>query len=193
MPHIQLKEGLQGIRGPMAFRPEAAAPLNALADVLLHQPNSLSAGERELIATYVSHRNGCYFCQTMHGAVAAAHLHGDENLVRCVLQDYAQTDLSAKMKTLLAIAAKVQQGGRSVTGDDVENARSEGATDQEIHDTVLIAAAFCMFNRYVDGLATWQPQDEALYRERGIRVAREGYTSMSREYLKHDNHTEENA
>ncbi len=87
------------------------------------------------------------------------------------------------MKTLLVIAAKVQKGGKNVTAEDINHARNEGATDLEIHDTVLIAAAFCMYNRYVDGLATTQPRDEALYRERGMQVARDGYIAVSKTYL----------
>jgi uncharacterized peroxidase-related enzyme len=152
MPHIQLPEGLQGIRGPMAFRPETARPLNELAEILLHAPNSLAPGERELIATYVSHLNDCYFCQTVHGAIAAAHLDGDEDLVRRVKADFQHADISSKLKALLVIASKVQRGGKHVKASDVEEARQAGATDIEIHDTVLIAAAFCMYNRYVDGL-----------------------------------------
>jgi uncharacterized peroxidase-related enzyme len=183
MPHIQLPEGLQGIRGPMAFRPETAKPLNELAEILLHAPNSLTPGERELIATYVSYLNDCYFCQTVHGAIAAAHLNGDEDLVRRVKADFKHADVSDKLKALLVIASKVQRGGKQVTVADVEEARLAGATDVEIHDTVLIAAAFCMYNRYVDGLATWQPEDENLYRERGKKTAREGYVTMSKEYL----------
>ena len=183
MPHIALPPGLQGIRGPMAFRPETAKPLNDIAEVLLHAPNSLPAADRELIATYVSYLNDCYFCQTVHGAIAAAHLDGDEELVRRVKADFQHAAISAKLKALLVIAGKVQRGGRHVTAVDVAEARDAGATDIEIHDTVLIAAAFCMYNRYVDGLATWQPQDEALYRERGKKTAREGYVQMSREYL----------
>jgi uncharacterized peroxidase-related enzyme len=183
MPHIKLPEGLQGIRGPMAFRPETAKPLNELAEALLHAPNSLAAGERELIATYVSYLNDCYFCQTVHGAIAAAHLDDDEELVRRVKADPEHADISEKLKTLLVIAGRVQRGGKNVTPRDIERARSAGATDIEIHDTVLIAAAFCMYNRYVDGLATWQPQDDELYRERGKRVAKDGYVTMSQEYL----------
>ena len=183
MPHIQLPQGLQGIRGPMAFRPETAKPLNALAEILLHAPNSLAPGERELIATYVSHLNDCYFCQTVHGAIAAAHLDNDEDLVRRVKADFQHADISPKLKALLVIAGKVQRGGKHVTANDVDEARKAGATDIEIHDTVLIAAAFCMYNRYVDGLATWQPQDENLYSERGKKTAKEGYVTMSREYL----------
>jgi len=167
----------------MAFRPETAKPLNELAQMLLHAPNSLTPGERELIATYVSSENDCYFCQTVHGAIAAAHLGGDEELVRCVKTDFNQAGISEKLKALLVIAGKVQKGGKHVTTADIEAARAVGATDVEIHDTVLIAAAFCMYNRYVDGLATWQPHDEDLYRERGKKTAKEGYVSMSKEYL----------
>ena len=179
MPHIPLPD-LPGIRGPMAFRPETAKPLNELVDVLLRGPNTLTPGERELIATFVSSRNNCHYCQSIHGAIAAAHLAGNEELVRCVKSDFNSAEISPKMKALLSIASKVQQDGKNVTEFDVEEARKEGATDLEIHDTVLIAAAFCMYNRYVDGLATVQPHDPSLYRERGKLVAREGYVAASR-------------
>jgi uncharacterized peroxidase-related enzyme len=183
MPHIDLPAGLQGISGPMAFRPETARPLNELANALLHAPNSLTQGERELIATYTSHLNDCYFCQTVHGAIAAACLNDDEELVKRVKADFMTAEISEKLKSLLVIAAKVQRGGKHVTSADITEARQQGATDMEIHDTVLITAAFCMYNRYVDGLDTWQPQEEALYRERGKKTAREGYVEMSKEYL----------
>jgi uncharacterized peroxidase-related enzyme len=187
MPHIQLSEGLPGIRGLFAFRPETAKPLCELADVLLHAPRlesygsstaTLTPGERELIATYVSSRNDCYYCQTAHGAIAAHHLGGNEQLVLDLKRDFEQADVSEKLKALLAIAGKVQIGGKNVQPEDVERARRQGATDQEIHDTVLIAAAFCMYNRYVDGLATWAPSDPAAYRERAAKVARDGYLGI---------------
>ncbi len=191
MPHIALPEGLTGIRAAMVFRPETAKPLNELVEVLLHQPNTLTAGERELIATYVSSQNDCYYCQTIHGAIASANLNNEgargekasEDLVLKVKGDFQRADISEKLKALLVIAGQVQKGGKNVTAEAVETARSLGATDLEIHDTILIAAAFCMYNRYVDGLATWQPEDEALYRERGKRVASEGYIAISKEYL----------
>jgi uncharacterized peroxidase-related enzyme len=183
MPHIALPEGLPGIRGAMAYRPETAKPLNELVEVLLRGPSTLSPGERELIATYVSYLNDCYYCQTIHGAIAAAHLDGDEDLVKRVKADFQHADISDKLKSLLVIAGKVQRGGKNVTAEDVADARNLGATDLEIHDTVLISAAFCMYNRYVDGLGTTQPHDEALYRERGRQVAREGYIAVSKTYL----------
>jgi uncharacterized peroxidase-related enzyme len=148
--------------------------MRELAHILLHEPNSLAPGERELIATYVSSRNDCYFCQTSHGAAAACHL-GSAETVTQVKTDFETAPVSPKLKALLAIAGKVQQDGKRVTAEDVERARALGATDIEIHDTVLIAAAFCMFNRYVDGLGTWQPHDEAMYAQMGEHLASEGY------------------
>jgi uncharacterized peroxidase-related enzyme len=175
MPHIALPEGLPGITSGFAFRPETAAPMRELAEVLLRGPNTLTSGEREMIATFVSSRNECNFCQASHRAAAAHHLDGDYGLVDAVRRDYETAPISAKLKALLAIAGSVQKGGRNVTADDVARARTEGATDTEIHDTVLIAAAFCMFNRYVDGLATLTPTDPAAYDAMGRRMAKEGY------------------
>ncbi len=183
MPHIPLAPDLPGIRGAMAFRPETARPLNALVEILLQGPSTLTRGERELIATYVSSRNCTHYCHSIHGMIAAAHLGGNEALVKQVKTDFTQADITPKLKALLVIAGKVQQDGKLVTAGDVDAARREGATDLEIHDTVLISAAFCMYNRYVDGLGTEQPDDEALYRERGRRVARDGYVTVSEEYL----------
>src|ERR1700722_13536085 len=180
MAHIKLAEGVPGILGLMAFRPETAGPLNALAEVLLRGPNSLSPGDREMIATYVSSQNDCYFCQTVHGAVAAHHLGGNEKLIDDIKRNFETSPISEKMKALLAIAGKVQQGGKQVTADDIERARKHGASDKEIHDAVLIAAAFCMYNRYVDGLATWAPQGvPEIYRQSGKRLAEEGYISST--------------
>jgi uncharacterized peroxidase-related enzyme len=179
MAHITLPDGLPGIRGPMAFRPETAKPLNELVQFLLCGPNSLSPGERELIATYVSARNDCQYCQTIHGAVAAHHLGGNEGLVIQVKTDPEQAAISEKLKALLVIAGKTAAGGKQVTAADVDRAKQLGATDVEIHDTVLIAAVFCLCNRYVDGLATWMPDDPAFYRQRGAMLAEQGYVAAS--------------
>ncbi len=175
MPHIDLPEGIPGIRSAFAFRPETARPLCDLAEVLLRGESTLSRGERELIAAYVSNLNECVFCQSSHSAFAAAQLEGGMDLVEEVKRDPEQAPIGDKLRALLAIAARVRVDGRSVTVDDVEAARRYGATDIEIHDTVLIAAAFCMFNRYVDGLATWAPTDPALYEERARLLVENGY------------------
>jgi uncharacterized peroxidase-related enzyme len=175
MPHIQLPEGLPGIASAFAFRPETAKPMRALAEVLLRGPSSLSSGEREMIATFVSTRNDCYFCQTSHRAAAAHHLEGDYALVDAVRFDYESAPVSPKLKALFAIAGKVQVSGKGVTSEDIARARGEGATDLEIHDTVLIAAAFSMYNRYVDGLATFTPRDPGQYAAMGAMMAEQGY------------------
>ena len=153
--------------------------MRELAEVLLRGPNSLTSAEREMIAAFVSSRNDCHFCQASHSAAAAHHLGGDYSPVDAVKRDYQSAPVSAKLKALLAIAAKVQESGKQVTPADVDRARKEGATDVEIHDAVLIAAAFCMFNRYVDGLATLTPVDPKAYDAMGQRMAREGYIRPS--------------
>jgi uncharacterized peroxidase-related enzyme len=176
MAHIDLPGGLPGIRALLTYRPETAQPLNDLVDVLLRGPHTLSPGERELIATYVSAQNDCTYCQSIHGAVAARHLGDAEDLVEQVKRDVDRAPVSEKLKALLHIAGKVAESGRSVAAADVERARQHGATDLEIHDTVLIAAVFCLCNRYVDGLATWTPSDPAFYRERAKVIVDNGYS-----------------
>ena len=110
----------------------------------------------------MSAQNDCYYCQTIHGSIPAAHLNGNEELVAKVKLNFAQADISEKLKALLAIAGKVQRSGKQVSDRDIAAARRDGAMDKEIHDTVLIAAAFCMFNRYVDGLGTWAPDERGV-------------------------------
>ena len=175
MGHIQVPEGAPGILGPMAVSRETTKALRELADVLLCGQNTLTPAEREMIATYVSSKNECCFCQLSHGAAAAERFGGNYDLVDQVKKNYAIAEISGKLKSLLAIAGKVHQGSKHVTPDDVACARQQGATDKEIYDTVLIAAAFCMFNRCVDGLDTWQPSNPDDYREMGKIMAREGY------------------
>jgi uncharacterized peroxidase-related enzyme len=178
VPHIDLPEGFPGISAGFTYRPETAKPMRQLAHILLYEPNSLTPGERELIATYVSSRNNCHFCQASHSAAAASHL-GDNFVVDQVKRDFLAAPVSDKLKALLVIAGKVQQDGKLVTAPDVQAARNQGATDLEIHDTVLIAAAFSMFNRYVDGLGTWQPTDPEMYAQMGRHLASEGYNAPS--------------
>src|SRR5580692_11312467 len=177
MPHIALPQGYPGIRSLFVYSPVTAAPLNDLVQTLLHDPktSTLTPGERELIATYTSTRNDCKYCANTHGAIAKYQLEGNGALVEQVRQDPNTAAISDKLKSLLVIAGKVQQSGKAVNTEDIAAAREKGATDKEIHDTVLIAAAFCMFNRYVDGLATWAPDDPAVYDAIGRQRATEGY------------------
>jgi uncharacterized peroxidase-related enzyme len=174
--HIPLPEGVSGIRALFAFRPETAPPLADLANTLLHAANSLTRGERELIAAYVSSLNDCTYCLDSHAAIASWHFGNDEPFVRSVVTNPAAAVISDKLKALLDIAARVQQSGSLVRPVDVERARQQGATDVEIHDTVLIAAAFCMFNRYVDGLGAVETANPTSRRERARLVAEHGYS-----------------
>jgi len=176
MPHISLNSDEPGIRGLFRFRPETAGPLNELAEVLLVSPNTLTRGERELIAAYVSSLNQCRFCHSSHAAFAAAQLPGGMTQVREVCDGgLDQTLVSPKLRALLDIASAVQEGGLKVTSELIAAARASGATDTEIHDCVLIAAAFCMFNRYVDGLATVAPDDPDGYAAAAQYIVEYGY------------------
>lgn len=175
MPHIPLPEGLPGILGPMKAYPETERPLSTLAEVLLRGPSSLTPAERETIAASVSSGNGCFFCAQSHAAAAREHWGARRHLVDLVLGDRGAAPVGAKLKALLEIAHKVRLDGRAVRPEDVAKARAAGADDKAIHDTVLIAGAFCMFNRYVDGLATWAPRDPEAYRAIGVRLANRGY------------------
>jgi len=174
MAHIELPAGLPGISGPLRQYPETGEALCLLAERLLRGPSSLTSAEREMIATFVSSRNECEFCMNSHGAAARSLLGDDCAIVDAVVADYESANVDDKLKALLTIAGKVQQGGRRVTTDDIAHARAAGADDKAIHDTVLIAAAFCMYNRYVDGLDTLIP-DESIYAQMGEGLAKGGY------------------
>ena len=175
MAHINVMEGIPGIRSLVMFRPETGKYLYELAQVLLRGESPLTEAERELIAAYVSHLNDCMFCRNSHAA-AARCLYGEAfETVDDVLNDMHQSGVSPKLKSLLHIAGKVRQLGKEVKEEDVAAARAEGAGDREIHDTVLIAATFCMFNRYVDGLGSFTPVDPETYAEMGVRMAERGY------------------
>jgi uncharacterized peroxidase-related enzyme len=174
MAHINVPEGVPGIRSLVMFRPETGKYLYELAEVLLRGESPLSQADRELIAAYVSYRNDCMFCMNSHAA-AARCLYGEgDTTVDDVLKDMQQANISPKMKALLNIAGKVQILGKEVKTEDIEAARALGATDKELHDTVLIAASFSMFNRYVDGLASLTPTDPEAYKEMGKRMV-QGY------------------
>lgn len=180
MPHIELPADVPGIGGPLRAYPETARHLRGLAETLLRGPSSLTPAEREMIAASVSSGNECRFCASSHAA-AARHLLGEEHATMdAVLSDPAAAPISEKLRALLAIAALVRRDGRLVGTEDVARARAHGADDRAIHDTVLIAAAFSMFNRYVDGLATIAPEDPEVYDRMGARLAASGYDNSER-------------
>jgi uncharacterized peroxidase-related enzyme len=181
MPYILLEEHLPGITGLLEYRQDSAKPIRELTQILLRGESTLTEGERELIATVVSSRNQCRFCTAAHTAAANVLL-GEENTSEAIKRDIDTAPVNEKMKALLHIAALVQQSGKAVTDEAIAAAREAGATDIEIHDTVLIAALFCLYNRYVDGLATVTPADPAFYNGLGLRLQQHGYNRLPQGY-----------
>jgi uncharacterized peroxidase-related enzyme len=181
MPYIPLEEHLPGITGLLEYRQDSAAPIRELTQILLRGPSTLTEGERELIATIVSSRNQCKFCTAAHTAAANVLL-GESETSEKVKENIFDAPVSEKMKALLTIASQVQQSGKNVTTESIQKAKNEGATDIEIHDTVLIAALFCLYNRYVDGLATVTPTLPEFYNNLGNRLKEHGYNRMKNGY-----------
>lgn len=182
MAHIALFNNLPGIIGLMTQYPQTAKALNQLAQVLLQTDEGLTKAERELIAAHVSQLNTCTFCSNSHLNASLAHFGKAPRFIDVKLES-AREGLTIRpvVEALLQVAGKVQQGGLKVSEDDIQAAKQLGATDQMIHDTVLIAAAFCMFNRYVDGLATWCPEEVGFYAQTGKMLAEEGYVNSIKE------------
>lgn len=181
MPYIALENHLPGITGLLEYSKDTAQPIRNLTEFLLRAPSTLTRAERELIATVVSYGNECTFCTTAHTA-AADLLAGETETAEKVKQNIEMAPVSEKMKALLTIASLTRQSGKSVTADIVERAKAAGATDIEIHDTVLIAALFCLYNRYVDGLGTALPADSAYYDVLAGRLVNHGYTRLPQGY-----------
>jgi len=176
MAHIKLDPTLPGILGPLALRPELRKSLATFTDQLMRGDNTLSRGERELIGAYVSNLNECFFCEQSHGSLAQHYFQCEITFIEDIKRDVMSAPISEKLKALLTIAGSVAKSGKSVTADQVEAAKKSGATDLEINDTVLIASLFCMFNRYVDGLDTWAPQDKESYIKHAPMRAEQGYS-----------------
>lgn len=189
MPHIPLEEHLPGITGLLEYRQDSAQPIRELTQLLLRGPSTLTEAERELIATVVSYGNECTFCTTAHTA-AADKLLGETDTTRAIKADIGSAPVSDKMKALLVIARHVQQSGKNVTAHAVQQAKAAGATDLEIHDTVLIAALFCLYNRYVDGMATRLPGSADYYNTLAERLVTNGYRRLPQGYdhLKKNGH-----
>ncbi|KYP14158.1 peroxidase-related enzyme [Flavihumibacter sp. CACIAM 22H1] len=181
MPYIPVAAHLPGITGLLEYRMDTAAPIRALTQFLLRGPNTLSQGDRELIATIVSHGNECRFCTTAHAAAADALL-GDCSITEQIKVDHFKAPLPEKTKALLEIARLVRISGKAVTETAIQQAKDAGATDLEIHDTVLIAALFCLYNRYVDGLATALPEDPSYFNQLADRLVHHGYNRLPQGY-----------
>ena len=181
MPHIPLDEKLPGITGILNYRLDAALPIRQLTQILLRGESTLTEGERELIATVVSHGNECKFCTAAHTA-AADLLLGDKETAAKAKYDPAHAPVSLKMKSLLNIARAVQINGKNVTTLMVDEARNAGTTDREIYDTVMIAALFSLYNRLVDGLASVTPSEPVFYEKLAGILKDKGYLPSENRY-----------
>jgi uncharacterized peroxidase-related enzyme len=181
MPHIPLESHLPGITGLLEYRKDTGAPIRELTQILLRGPSSLTEAERELLATVVSHGNECKFCTTAHAATVDMLL-GESETSEKVKADISTAPVSEKMKALLTIASLTGMGGKLVTSAHIDEAKAAGATDIEIHDTVLIAALFSLYNRYVDGMATAMPDDADYFTVLADRLVNHGYSRLPQGY-----------
>ena len=181
MPYIPLEEHLPGITGLLEYRKDSGQPIRELTQILMRGNSTLTEAERELIASVVSIGNQCTFCSTAHTATADL-LIGNHETSQKVKQDIATAPVSEKMKALLTIASLTRESGKRVTAEVIDKAKAAGATDVEIHDTVLIAALFCLYNRYVDGLATALPDENNYYNVLAERLVNHGYTRLPEGY-----------
>ena len=180
MQHINLPYKFPGILHMFMYRAESAAQLDTLVKTLLHNPHpTLSPGERELIADYVSRFNTCKYCCNIHGAMAPRQPVENAGIVKQVLANPETAPVNNKMKALLKIAGEIQSGHGRLASDYIGFYRDKGITGQEIRDVILIADAFCMYNCYVAGLSTWQPDDVELYDKMEERYMREGIFDLA--------------
>jgi len=181
MPHIELESHLPGITGLLEYRKDTGEPIRVLTQILLRGQSTLTEAERELIASVVSHGNQCRFCTAAHTAAVDMML-GEHTTAQMVKDDISTAPVSEKMKALLTIAAATGKNGKLVTAEMVAKAREEGATDLELHDTVLIAALFSLYNRYVDGMATAMPDDDSYFVMLADRLINHGYSRLPQGY-----------
>jgi uncharacterized peroxidase-related enzyme len=172
-----------GIVAVMRLLPGLAVHLRGLADELLVNDvpgATLTRADRELLATAVSGANDCFYCMDSHGAFASELLRRTRTVEVDALVDGIKSGKSdgvgAKMSALLRIARTVQRNPRSLTREDVAHALEVGATDEDTQLVVLIASAFCMYNRMVDGLRAKTPTSTDAYLARAAEIAEHGYS-----------------
>ena len=186
-PIVGSLPAVPGIGVAMRLTPGLGVHLRGLADeVLVHDyPGAtLVRHERELLATAVSAANDCFYCMDSHGAFATALLErtGATDLIPVVddVKRGASDGLDPKMRALLHIARTVRHNALDLTAADVEAATAAGASDGDVQLAVLIASAFSMYNRLVDGFRAMTPPDPAAYRERAAEIAENGYSAPSK-------------
>lgn len=173
-----------GIRAAIGLTPSLGFHLLGLADALLVDDfpgATIDRAEREMLAEAVSAANDCFFCMDSHGAHAAAILEKEGATERLPLVEEIKIGsfekFSPKMRALVQIARTVRRAPRELTADDVATATASGASDADVQLGVLIAAAFSMYNRMVDGFRARTPADPEIYRPRAVQIAEQGYTA----------------
>jgi uncharacterized peroxidase-related enzyme len=173
-----------GISAALRLTPGLGLHLRGLADELLVNDfpgATIRRDQRELLATAVSAANDCFFCMDSHGAFANALLErsGAVELVPLIeaVKDGSSDGFDSKMRALLHIARTVRHDPRRLTAADVETATDAGASDADVQLAVLIAAAFSMYNRMVDGFRARTAPTTDAYRERADQIAEHGYSA----------------
>ncbi len=179
-PYIELDQDFPGIVSLFMYDKEVASKLTAMGQTIMRRPRGLSIGERELIAAFVSKLNRCNFCYQSHAACAKEFL--DPTFVSEVCLYHTSTGISNKMRSLLHVAMDVRSLDRELLEISIGEAKVAGATDEEIHDTVLVTAFFSMCNRYVDGLGATFKESEP--EQGGISLAKYGYTMGVRRFFR---------
>jgi uncharacterized peroxidase-related enzyme len=173
-----------GILAAIRLTPGLGVHLRGLADELLVHDfpgATISRGEREMLATAVSAANDCFYCMDSHGAFASAVLErqGSVELVPVIddIKQGSSAGVDEKMGALLHISRTVRRDPLDLTAADVAAAHAAGASDGDVQLAVLIAAAFSMYNRMVDGFRAKTPPTAEAYRPRAAEIAEHGYSS----------------
>lgn len=180
MAHIDLglDENLfPGINGPLRFRPETGKPLLELAEVLLRGPHPLTAGERELIAAYVSGLNACGYCHGVHTVTAQA-CGVAAGVAPAVVEDLDAAPVDEKLRPVLRYVGKLTRAPSSVTRADADEVRAAGWSDQALHDAVMVCALFNFMNRMVEGHGISAGPD--YFVKSGMRLRETGYAGLGR-------------
>lgn len=184
-PIIGSLPDVPGILAAMRLTPSLERHLRGLADALLvedYPGATITRAERELLATAVSAGNDCFYCMDSHGAFANAVLErsGVTGLERLIdgIKNGASDGLDDKMRALLHIARTVRREARDLTAADVATARAAGATDADVQLAVLIAAAFSMYNRMVDGFRAKTPPTADAFRAGAAEIVEHGYSDQ---------------
>jgi uncharacterized peroxidase-related enzyme len=172
-----------GILTALLLTPELGIHLRGLADELLVNDfagATIVRAEREMLATATSAANDCFYCMDSHGAFATALLETTGAAERVPLIDGiklgSSDGLDDKMQALLHIARTVRREPRDLTAADVAAAHAAGASDADVQLAVLIASAFSMYNRIVEGFRARTPPVAEVYRERASEIAAHGYS-----------------